>query len=104
MIALLLPLNSIADLIIPTPTLKSNTPTRSWKSLRDDGVVKQKYDYSCGAASLATILSFYGANFTEKQIMDAMGKNNNVASFDDMAKPKFDSVTKTNLLKRFEFF
>ena len=33
----------------------------SMRALRDAGVVKQRYDYSCGSASLATLLS-YGLN------------------------------------------
>jgi uncharacterized protein len=31
---------------------------RSFKSLRDAGVIKQQYDYSCGAASFATLLTY----------------------------------------------
>lgn len=34
---------------------------RSARALRDAGVVKQRYDYSCGSASLATLLT-YGLN------------------------------------------
>ena len=39
---------------------------RSWRSLRDDRVVKQQLDYSCGAASVATILrEFYGLDMAD---------------------------------------
>ncbi len=69
---------------------------RSWKTLRDDRIVKQDLDYSCGAASLATLLnSFYGQNLTEEAILKAMDKGNGMgdgmASFDDMARalPQF---------------
>ena len=31
----------------------------SWRELRDRNVVKQRYDYSCGAAALATLLRHY---------------------------------------------
>lgn len=34
-------------------------PTRSWLELRDENLTRQKYDYSCGAASLSTILTYY---------------------------------------------
>jgi predicted double-glycine peptidase len=34
---------------------------KSLRALRDEGVVKQRYDYSCGSASLATLLT-YGLN------------------------------------------
>lgn len=59
----------------------------SWQSLRDNQIVKQKHDYSCGAASLATILSeFYFDSRTEKEILDLIydGKSAG-ASFHDMS-------------------
>lgn len=34
-------------------------PTQSWLELRDENLTRQKYDYSCGAASLSTILTYY---------------------------------------------
>jgi uncharacterized protein len=39
---------------IPKSPLLSN-----WKSLRDQNIVMQKYDYSCGPASLATLLTYH---------------------------------------------
>ncbi len=33
-------------------------PMRSMKDLRDQGVIKQAYDYSCGAAAFATLLTY----------------------------------------------
>jgi predicted double-glycine peptidase len=61
-------------------------PIRSWKSLRDDGIVKQRYDYSCGAASMATILNaVYGRNFSEMDLLKAIDKGTGRASFHDMA-------------------
>lgn len=38
-----------------------DTRITSMRELRDAGVVKQRYDYSCGSAALATLLS-YGLN------------------------------------------
>jgi uncharacterized protein len=38
-----------------------DTRIKSMRELRDAGVVKQRYDYSCGSAALATLLS-YGLN------------------------------------------
>lgn len=34
-------------------------PTQSWLELRDENLTRQKYDYSCGAASLSSILTYY---------------------------------------------
>ena len=45
-------------------------PTRSWLELRDTNLIRQQYDYSCGAASLASILKFYyGEDVSELDIL-----------------------------------
>lgn len=62
-------------------------PVKSWTSLRDASVVKQDLDYSCGAASLATLLNgYYRQNVTEEALLKAMHKGDAKASFDDMAR------------------
>jgi predicted double-glycine peptidase len=42
---------------------------RSWRALRDAGVVRQTSDNSCGAAALATLLSGTGKPVTESEIL-----------------------------------
>lgn len=44
----------------------------SWSEMRDKNLTKQEYDYSCGAASLSSILEhYYGVkNASEKEILD----------------------------------
>ena len=50
--------------------IRVDMPVKSMKQLRDRGLVKQKFDYSCGAAALATILRYgFGEAVTEKQIL-----------------------------------
>ena len=45
-------------------------PLKSMKDLRDQGLVKQRFDYSCGAAALATILRYgFGDEVTERDIL-----------------------------------
>ena len=45
----------------------------SWRELQRRNVVMQAYDYSCGAAAVATVLQYYWEDsVTEKQILDAM--------------------------------
>jgi uncharacterized protein len=45
----------------------------SWKDIRDRNVVKQNRDYSCGAASLCTLLQFYwGDKVNEQKVLDAL--------------------------------
>lgn len=46
-------------------------PLASWADLRDANLTKQRYDYSCGSASLSTIFTYYyGQNISEKDILD----------------------------------
>lgn len=60
---------------------------KDYKSLRDDGIVKQDLDYSCGAASIATLLNnYFYQNTTEEQILAIMDKGDLKASFLDMQR------------------
>lgn len=59
----------------------------TWKDSRDDKVTKQDVDYSCGASSLSTILTYFYQNpKTEQQILDDMALDGVMASFLDLAK------------------
>lgn len=83
--------NSGGRALLTTHSAQLAIPVTSWKTLRDDGIVKQNFDYSCGAASLATILnSYYGQKISELQLLQAMGKDYR-ASFADMDRvlPQF---------------
>lgn len=83
----------------PTESVALNThraiisvPIQSWKTLRDKNIVKQDKDFSCSAASLATLLNeFYGQSVTEEALLKAMDKGDLRASFEDMqrALPQF---------------
>ena len=45
-------------------------PLRSMKDLRDQGLVRQRFDYSCGAAALATILRYgFDDPVSEREIL-----------------------------------
>jgi len=69
------------------PTLTGVVKVKSWKALRDERVVKQDLDYSCGAASLATVLNeHYGQAVTEEQLLAAMDTGDFMASFEDMRR------------------
>lgn len=60
---------------------------KDYKSLRDDGIIKQDLDYSCGAASIATLLNnYFYQNTTEEQILAIMDKGDLKASFLDMQR------------------
>ena len=78
--------------VLITPTLAGRVPVKSWKTMRDERIVKQDKDYSCGAASLATLLNEqYNQKVTEEEILKAMNKEDDRASFEDMANimPQF---------------
>jgi len=68
-------------------TATGNLPIRTWKELRDSRIEKQDEDFSCGSASVATILRFfYGKEVYEKDILDEVvriGKDG-TASFSDL--------------------
>lgn len=75
-----------APLIFETKQLSGEITVKSWKDLRDKDLIKQQWDYSCGAASIATILTeYYQQPTTEKAVLQAIGQSGK-ASFADMQK------------------
>jgi predicted double-glycine peptidase len=78
--------------ILETHSLHQHVALKSWKTLRDTNIVKQDKDYSCGAASLATVLNyFYGQSLSEAVLLKVLGKGELRASFEDMQRvlPQF---------------
>lgn len=62
-----------------------NAGSRSWTEFRDRLVIKQRFDMSCGAAALASLLSLYYREKTdEADIMDIIGLRNEY-SFAELA-------------------
>ena len=58
----------------------------SWVSFRDSNIIKQGFDFSCGAASLATILTFfYNDPTTEGDVLEKIQKQG-ASSFKDLKK------------------
>ena len=71
--------------VVDNPLAFGKARVQSWKVRRDLGIVKQNLDFSCGAASIATLLNnFYGQQLTEQEILVRMNKTELRASFDDM--------------------
>ena len=57
------------------PATTVTKPVRSWKEMKFDGLVRQRTDFSCGAAALATIFNHaYGKDTTENQVLVNMMK------------------------------
>jgi predicted double-glycine peptidase len=43
---------------------------KTWKDVRQQHVVMQRYDYSCGAAAMATLMRYYfGEDITERDVL-----------------------------------
>jgi predicted double-glycine peptidase len=53
------------------PLHNSNAQITSWKALNEQHIIMQKYDYSCGAASLATLMKYYfNEEINEQKLLD----------------------------------
>jgi len=79
-------LSQAGEVFVSTPSLKGYIPIKTWKDLRDERIVKQDLDYSCGAASVATIMNgFYGMRITERELLGVM-EEDGAASFQDLAE------------------
>ena len=58
---------------VPTGAKETIVKRHTLKELRDQYVVKQQLDYSCGAAALATLMvHYYGENTSEKEILELL--------------------------------
>lgn len=69
------------------PLAYGKVRVQSWKERRDFDIVKQDLDFSCGAASVATLLNnFYGQKLTEEEVLKKMDKEQMRASFADMQR------------------
>ena len=69
------------------PVVYGKIKVQSWKERRDFNIVKQDLDFSCGAASVATLLNnFYGQKLTEEEVLKKLDKEQMHASFEDMQR------------------
>ena len=61
---------------------------KSWIEFKNENLTRQKYDYSCGSASLSTVLKyFYDLNISEKDILDTVLKSKGL---NNKEKKKFE--------------
>ncbi|MBA2591535.1 MAG: C39 family peptidase [Gammaproteobacteria bacterium] len=72
---------------VPTPAKETIAKRHTLKQLRDQYVVKQQLDYSCGAAALATLMVYYyGENTSEKEILELLNTRLQTMSEEDRAR------------------
>lgn len=70
-------------------------PFLSWKEIKENGVIMQKYDYSCGPAAMAHIMGYHFASpFTEKDFMD---RANKILSAQEISEAKQKGLSMFNL-------
>ncbi|HHS0756870.1 TPA: C39 family peptidase [Neisseria meningitidis] len=76
-----------APMFNDNPVVYGKIKVQSWKERRDFNIVKQDLDFSCGAASVATLLNnFYGQTLTEEEVLKKLDKEQMRASFEDMLR------------------
>ncbi len=71
-VTLIFPTNAIsaADTSVKIGLTRFRTHVKSIKDLRDEGIVKQGFDYSCGSGALATLLTYgLGDTVSEEEIL-----------------------------------
>ena len=59
---------SAAELSLPSGMRVGNMPVKSMKDLRFQATLRQQYDFSCGSAALATLLSHHYNTPTTEQL------------------------------------
>lgn len=58
---------------------------KSYKEFKNESVVRQSYEESCGASSIATLLNLTNIKrFSEKDILEVLDKNTNMLSFNEL--------------------
>lgn len=65
-----------ANIILHQKEFNINKPIKSWIEFKNENLIRQNYDYSCGSASLSTILTYYyDLNISEKDILNSILKS-----------------------------
>lgn len=73
---ILLSLSSYANIILHQKEFTIKKPIKSWIEFKNENLTRQEYDYSCGSASLSTILKYYyNLDIGEKEILDDILKS-----------------------------
>lgn len=72
----LLGISVYANIILHQKEFTIKKPIKSWIEFKNENLTRQEYDYSCGSASLSTILKYYyGLDIGEKEILDDILKS-----------------------------
>jgi predicted double-glycine peptidase len=64
------PLSNVSVMPLKAGGIRTDHSLLSWRELRDHNIVRQKFDYSCGAGALATLMRYYfGDRVEEEEIL-----------------------------------
>ncbi len=73
LIFLLTPLWLFGNMQIVQKEFHISKPIKSWIEFKNENLTRQDYDYSCGSASVSTVLKYYyEQNISEKDVLDAV--------------------------------
>lgn len=76
LILLLFPIILFSKVNIVNEKYTIEKPIKSWLELKNQNMIKQEYDYSCGSATLATILKYYyNLEIDERIVLDGVLKS-----------------------------
>ena len=68
-----IPLSLIANIHIVHKEFHITKPIKSWIEFKNENLTRQNYDYSCGSASLSTVLKYYyDQNISELDVLNAV--------------------------------
>ncbi len=86
--ALLLPMVLFANVHIIQKEFHLKKPIKSWIEIKNRDLTRQDYDYSCGSASLSTVMKYYyDQNISESNVLDAVLK---IKGIDNTMKRKLE--------------
>jgi predicted double-glycine peptidase len=75
-LALALPQQAARAIDFAASGMRTIVPLKSLKQVRFDATVRQQFDFSCGSAAIATLLSHhYGMPVTEQVVFEEMFRN-----------------------------
>ena len=106
-LSLILVLSSCTHVFAPTPMVLSShhlqfvKSVKTWKEFREQNVVMQKFDYSCGSGALATLMRYYFQDeVTEREILQEIIHHLNDAEIESRQKNGFSMFDLQQFAKR----
>ena len=72
---------------IPGIELRLSHQVKPLSEFKDENIVKQQHDYSCGSAALATLLKYYlGDDLTEEQVIQGLMEYGDIEKIEQLPR------------------